>query len=152
MYLTIQKLFFDIGGYEITGTVPGLDKTVGETLLEPAFIYNKQIQKLLNAGIQINGMAHISGGGLLENIPRILPNNCTVEIKKGSWPILPVFSVMQEIGNIDESEMYRTFNMGIGLTIIVPNKEKEKIKDLITAYEIGKVIEGNNHKPEVVLK
>ena len=64
-------------------------------------------------------MAHISGGGLVENIPRILPSDCTVEIKK-SWPVLPVFKIMQEIGNIDENEMYRTFNMGIGMVLIVP--------------------------------
>jgi phosphoribosylformylglycinamidine cyclo-ligase len=93
-------------------------------------------------------MAHISGGGLVENIPRILPSDCAVEIKKDSWPALSVFKVMQEIGNIDENEMYRTFNMGIGMVLIVPAEQKQKIfsmlKDKIHVYEIGNVIQGKS--------
>ena len=92
-------------------------------------------------------MAHISGGGLVENIPRILPNNCAVEIIKNSWNILPIFKQMHKLGNIPESEMFRTFNMGIGLVIIVPKNEVDKIKSQlkvkISIYEIGKVIKGN---------
>ncbi len=151
-YSLARKLFFEVGQYNVFDSIPEFDKSVGETLLEPSYIYNYYLQLLLQNKNQINGMAHISGGGLIENIPRILPSNCTVEIKKGSWPVLPVFNVMQEIGNIDEGEMYRTFNMGIGMAIIVPEFAKDKInsllKDKISVFEIGKVIQG---KPKVSL-
>ena len=149
-YSLARKLFFEVGQYNISDTISGLDKSIGETLLEPAYVYNNYIQLLLKDKIQINGMAHISGGGLVENIPRILPSNYTVEIKKDSWPILPVFKTMQEIGNIDENEMYRTFNMGIGMVLIVPAEQKQEIfsilKGKIAVYEIGKVVPG---KPKV---
>ena len=151
-YSLARKLFFEVGQYKVFDSIPEFDKSVGETLLEPSYIYNNYIQLLLQNKIQINGMAHISGGGLVENIPRILPSNCTVEIKKDSCPVLPVFNVMQEIGNIDEDEMYRTFNMGIGMVIIVSEFAKDKInsilKDKIPVFEIGKVIQG---KPKVSL-
>ncbi|MFC1527147.1 phosphoribosylformylglycinamidine cyclo-ligase [Candidatus Neomarinimicrobiota bacterium] len=151
-YSLARKLFFEVGQYKAFDSIPEFNKSVGETLLEPSYIYNNYIQLLLQNRIQINGMAHISGGGLVENIPRILPSNCTVEIKKDSCPVLPVFNVMQEIGNIDEDEMYRTFNMGIGMVIIIPEFAKDKInsilKDKISVFEIGKVIQG---KPKVSL-
>lgn len=146
-YSLARKLFFDVGNYTVHDKVNGLDKTVGEALLEPAYIYHPFIQLLLGNNVKINGMAHISGGGLVENIPRILPSNYSVEIKKNSWPILPVFKVMQKLGNVDEAEMYRTFNMGIGLVIIVPKADVERTKLLlnqqIPVHEIGKVIPGN---------
>jgi len=149
-YSLARKLFFEIGQYAVSDTVSDLDKSIGETLLEPSYIYNNYIQLLLQNSIQINGMAHISGGGLVENIPRILPSNCAVEIKKESWPVLPVFKTMQEIGNIDENEMYRTFNMGIGMVLIVPAEQKQEIfsmlKSKIDVYEIGNVVHG---KPKV---
>jgi phosphoribosylformylglycinamidine cyclo-ligase len=151
-YSLARKLFFEVGQYNVYDRIPELEKSVGETLLELSYIYNNYIQLLFQNKIQINGMAHISGGGLIENIPRILPSNCTVEIKKGSWPVLPVFEVMQEIGNIDETEMYRTFNMGIGMVLIVPVSVKDKIVSMlnnkITVFEIGKVVQG---KPTVSL-
>jgi len=145
-YSLARKVFFELGQYAVSDRLPHLAKSIGETLLEPSYIYNNYIQLLIQNKIQINGMAHISGGGLVENIPRILPSDCAVEIKKGSWPILPVFKTMQELGNIDEAEMYRTFNMGIGLVIIVPEFVKNKIilflKDTISVFEIGNVVPG----------
>ena len=149
-YSLARKLFFEVGQYNVSETISDLDKSIGETLLEPAYVYNNYIQSLLRAKIQINGMAHISGGGLVENIPRILPSDCAVEIKKDSWPVLPVFKVMQEIGNINENEMYRTFNMGIGMVLIIPVEQKQKIFSIlntkIAIYEIGNVVQG---KPKV---
>ena len=145
-YSLARKLFFEIGQYDVSDTILNLDKSIGKTLLEPSYIYNNYIQLLLQNSIQINGMAHISGGGLVENIPRILRSNCAVEIKKDSWPVLSVFKVMQEIGNINEKEMYRTFNMGIGMVIIVPAEQKQEIlsilKGKISVYEVGKVVQG----------
>lgn len=147
-YSLARKVFFEIGQYKVSDTIPDLDKSIGETLLEPSYVYNNYIKSLLKNNIQINGMAHISGGGLIENIPRILPLNCAVKIKKDCWPVLPVFKVMQEIGNISENEMYRTFNMGIGLVMIVSNSEKDKIfkllKKQINVFEIGRVVRGKS--------
>ncbi len=146
-YSLARKLFFEVGQYKVSDILPSLNKSIGETLLEPSYIYNNYIQLLLQNKLQINGMAHISGGGLVENIPRILPSDCAVEIKKESWPVLPVFKVMQDIGNINDAEMYRTFNMGIGMTLIIPAEQKRNIisalKKKIAIYEIGKVLKGS---------
>ena len=113
-YSLARKLFFEVEEYNVSDTISGLDKSIGETLLEPSYVYNNYIQLLLQNKIQINGMAHISGGGLVENIPRILPSDCSVEIKKETWPVLPVFRTMQDIGNIDENEVGDT---GFGFSI-----------------------------------
>jgi len=149
-YSLARKIFFEIGQYDVSDTISDLDKSIGEILLEPSYIYNNYIQLLLQNSIQINGMAHISGGGLVENIPRILPSNCAVKIKKESWSVLPVFKTMQEIGNIEDGEMYRTFNMGIGMVLIVPAEQKQEIFSIfngkIAIYEIGNVVNG---KPKV---
>ena len=146
-YSLARKLLFDIAKYKIDDDIQGLNKNIGETLLEPAYIYNQYIQLLLDNKITINGMAHISGGGMVDNIPRILPKGCSVKIFLNSWPILEIFKVLKDIGNINQNEMFRTFNMGIGLVIIVQKTEVEKIKSLlankIDIYVIGKVITGN---------
>ena len=151
-YSLARKVFFEVGQYKASDKISKLEKSVGETLLEPSYIYNNYIQLLLHNNVQINGMAHISGGGLVENIPRILPQDCAVELKKGSWSILPVFEVIQDIGNITEPEMYRTFNMGIGMVLIVPASAQDKIismlKNKIKVFKLGKVVAG---KPEVIL-
>ena len=152
-YSFARKLFFEIGGYDVNDTIPELEKSVGLTLLEPHINYTNHVFAVLDAGINVKGIAHITGGGLVENIPRILPDGCGVDIKKGSWPILPVFDVMQSLGNVDEDEMYRAFNMGIGMVFIVsPNNvgsAKNVLKDLTEVYEIGSVVSGES---KVVLK
>ena len=152
-YSFARKLFFEIGGYDVNDTIPELEKSVGLTLLEPHINYTNHVFAVLDAGINVRGIAHITGGGLVENIPRILPDGCGVDIKKGSWPILPVFDVMQSLGNVDEDEMYRAFNMGIGMVFIVsPNNvgsAKNVLKDLTEVYEIGSVVSGES---KVVLK
>lgn len=152
-YSFARKLFFEIGGYDVNDTIPELEKSVGLTLLEPHINYTNHVFTALDSGIDVKGIAHITGGGLVENIPRILPDGCGVDIKKGSWPILPVFDVMQSLGNVDEDEMYRAFNMGIGMVFIVsPNNvgsAKNVLKDLTEVYEIGSVVSGES---KVVLK
>ncbi|MDP7565355.1 MAG: phosphoribosylformylglycinamidine cyclo-ligase [Candidatus Marinimicrobia bacterium] len=146
-YSFARKLFFEIGGYDVNDTIPELEKSVGLTLLEPHINYTNHVFTALDSGIDVKGIAHITGGGLVENIPRILPDGCGVDIKKGSWPILPVFDVMQSLGNVDEDEMYRAFNMGVGMVFIVsPNNVGSAInalKDLTEVYEIGSVFHGN---------
>jgi len=125
-----------------------LPASIGEVLLTPHLNYTKPVLHLLANKIPIKGMAHITGGGVLENIPRILPQHCAVEIHKDSCPVLPVFQVLRQLGQLDDNEMYRTFNMGIGLIMIVPAEAitsmKQALQDFpaFPLYEIGQVIDG----------
>jgi len=146
-YSLARKVFFDIGNYNANDEIPGLNKSVGLTLLEPHINYTKHLFEILNSNIPVKGIAHITGGGLLENIPRILPDGLSVTIKKKSWPSLPVFSCIQSIGEIEQKEMFRTFNMGIGMVFVL---DKEHISAVNTAlekhskvYEIGHVVLGD---------
>ena len=152
-YSFARKLFFEIGGYDVNDTIPELEKSVGLTLLEPHINYTNHVFATLDAGIDVKGIAHITGGGLVENIPRILPDGCGVEIQKGSWPNIPVFDVMQSISDVDEDEMYRAFNMGIGMIFIVSPDDigavTDALKDLTGVYEIGSVVNAEN---KVLLK
>src|SRR5690606_371345 len=91
-----------------------------------------QIGPLLDGG-KIKGLAHITGGGFLENIPRILPDGVGVEINRGTWPELPVFGLMQKLGNVTDGEMFRTFNMGIGMILICAERDKDPLKDALSA-------------------
>ena len=148
-YSFARKLFFEIGEYDVNDTTPELKKSIGLTLLEPHINYTNHVFATLDAGIDVKGIAHITGGGLVENIPRILPDGCGVEIQKGSWPNIPVFDVMQSIGNVDDDEMYRAFNMGIGMTFIVSPDDigavTDALKDLTDVYEVGFVVSGEKH-------
>src|SRR6476620_3122256 len=116
-YSLARKLFFEIGGHKPDTYLEDLGSTVGEALLATHQSFLPQIGPLLDTGL-IKGLAHITGGGFLENIPRILPENVSVEINRGTWPELPVFGVMQKLGNVEQKEMFRTFNMGIGMVIV----------------------------------
>ena len=143
-YSLARKLFFEIGGYDVNDTIPELEKSVGLTLLEPHINYTNHVFGVLDKEIVVKGIAHITGGGLVENIPRILPDGCDVEIYKGSWPGVSIFNVMQSIGNVDENEMYRAFNMGIGMIIITAPDRVNSIKKIIDVHEIGFVVAGGN--------
>ena len=148
-YSLARKIFFDIGKYEVNEIPAGLDKPIGNWLLEPHINYTNVIFSLLEKNIDIKGLAHITGGGLVENIPRILPDNCAVNIQEGSWPSLPLFDVMRSIGNIPKNEMFRVFNMGIGMVLFADTKSTNSIKknlaesDANEIFEIGKVISGS---------
>ena len=145
-YSFARKLFFDIGKYDVNDAIEELEKSVGLTLLEPHINYTNHVFTVLDQNIDIKGIAHITGGGLLENIPRILPGGCGVKIQKGSWPTPPVFDVMQHIGKVDEKEMCRTFNMGIGMVFIVDPSNIDTVKNALNnltgVYEIGTVVKG----------
>ena len=145
-YSFARNLFFDIGKYDVNDAIEELEKPVGLTLLEPHINYTNHVFAVLDQSIDIKGIAHITGGGLLENIPRVLPDGCGVNIQKRSWPKPPVFDVMQHIGNVDKNEMYRTFNMGIGMVFIVDPSNIDTVKNalnnLTEVYEIGTVVKG----------
>ena len=146
-YSLARKLFFEIAGYSVDTHLPTLGATIGSALLEPHRSYLAPLDGLLDEG-RIKGLAHITGGGLLENIPRILPAGTSVAIARGTWPVLPIFTLMQQLGNIPDSEMYRTFNMGVGMVIVTSPQEAEAIHSHLArrgepCYEIGRVIEGD---------
>jgi phosphoribosylformylglycinamidine cyclo-ligase len=141
-----RKLFLEVAGYTVNTEVDELGTTVGKALLQPHLSYLRALDGLLDKKV-VKGLAHITGGGLTDNIPRILPEGTAVEIRGGSWPILPVFSLLQQIGNVPAAEMYRTFNMGVGMVIICAHHDAEFIQSHIDTlrghcYRIGTVISG----------
>jgi phosphoribosylformylglycinamidine cyclo-ligase len=154
-YSLARKILFTDNNYSVTDIIPELgSKSLGEILLAPHRSYAKPVFEILNAGIEINAMAHITGGGFIENIPRVLPENLSIEINKGSWKVLPIYNFMQKISNVPEQEMYRVFNMGIGLILIIDPKDKAAVETILSKYtdtfsEIGKVVVGNK---KVILK
>lgn len=142
----VRKLFFGINNFDINTRFEELDCTLGEELLKPTKIYVKTVQALI-AKHQINGIAHITGGGFIENIPRTIPSGLKAAINYGSWDIPPVFKLMQKLGNIEEKEMFNTFNMGIGLVLAVGSEAAEDILQTLKelgekAYIIGSVAKG----------
>jgi phosphoribosylformylglycinamidine cyclo-ligase len=123
-----RKVLLENGKLGINDKVAGLDKTIGLEMLEPTRIYVKPLLNLLKV-FNIKGLVHITGGGFYDNIPRIIPQSCSCVINKGSWYIPPIFDVIREIGEIEEKEMFRVFNMGIGMMIIVAEKECQGVLD-----------------------
>lgn len=151
-YSLARKLFFDVAGHKVDTHVDELGQSIGASLLQPHLSYLPALEGLLDKNL-IKGLAHITGGGLTENIPRILPEGTGVHITRETWPVLPVFKLMQEIGNVSDSEMFRTFNMGVGMVIVAAPQDAESIKAHLkergeAVYEIGRVTEG---KGEVVI-
>jgi phosphoribosylformylglycinamidine cyclo-ligase len=146
-YSLARKLFFDVAGYQADTHIARLDRTIGAALLEQHKSYLPALEGLLDSNL-IKGLAHITGGGLLENIPRILPEGTGVTIERETWPVLEIFKLMQELGNVADPEMFRTFNMGVGMIIICAPQDVETIKSHLEArgeavYQIGRVTEGN---------
>lgn len=145
-YSLVRKLFFEVNNYDINTKFEELPDTLGEELLKPTRIYVRTVQALMEK-YTINGIAHITGGGFIENIPRTIPSGLKAVIKCGSWDIPPIFSLMQRLGNIEEKEMFNTFNMGIGLVLAVREEDSAQIIDTLKAlgekaYIIGKVAAG----------
>jgi phosphoribosylformylglycinamidine cyclo-ligase len=145
-YSLARKLFFDVAGYKPDTHLPSLQLTAAEALLLPHLSYLKPLDGLLDTG-WIKGLAHITGGGLTDNIPRILPEGTAVQIRKGSWPVLPVFDLLCELGNVSDREMYRTFNMGVGMVIVCARENVTAVTNHLRDvenpwFEIGEVVEG----------
>ena len=147
-YSLVRKIF-NLENIELNKKMPELDnKSLGDVLIEPTRIYVKPILSLLKK-IKVKSIANITGGGFYENIPRALPDNMTAKISKESVPVLPIFKLMQSVGNIDERDMYNTFNMGIGMVVIVSKEDEKDAKKVLEelgekAYTLGEVIEGND--------
>ena len=142
-YSLVRKICFELLGLKVDSHVPELGKTLGEELITPTRIYSETIQSLVR-DLPIQGLAHITGGGIMDNIVRIIPQACGIAIKKGSWDIPPIFPFLQEAGNVDEKEMMRTFNNGIGLVAVVPEENVQEVLNRLTgsgerAWAIGQV-------------
>ena len=140
-YSLVRKIFFDELKMSVNDRVDEFGRTLGEELLEPTKIYAKIISSLIK-NFQIFGISHITGGGIRENLPRILPANCQAVISRSSWTQQPIFHVIKKAGNITEEEMLRTFNNGIGLIIVVAEKDVQDVVQQIHAmdeitYQIG---------------
>src|SRR5215216_1480960 len=145
-YSLARKLFFEVAGYDVQTRLDALGETVGEALLRPHLSYLRPLEGLLDTGA-VKALAHITGGGLLENIPRVLPEGTAVEIDKGSWPVPQLFRIMQELGNVSEAEMHRTFNMGVGMVVVCSPVDAVAVKTHLdnlgeTCYTIGRVTRG----------
>ncbi|WP_404303387.1 phosphoribosylformylglycinamidine cyclo-ligase [Paenibacillus sp. DP01] len=144
----VRKLLLEQQGYDLHDEIEGLNGKLGDVLLEPTKIYVKSVLALLDK-VKVKGMAHITGGGFIENIPRVLPDHVNVDIQYGTWPILPIFQLMQEKGEISNKDMFTTFNMGIGMVIVVEAEHAQTALEVLkeqgeAAYVIGKVTEGSS--------
>lgn len=145
-YSLVRKIVFENSNLALDKTYEGFTKSLGEELLTPTRIYVKPILEVLKK-YEVNGMAHITGGGFIENIPRMLPEGLQAEVDYGSWPIPPIFDLLQQAGNLDKKEMFNIFNMGVGMALAV---DEEIVSDTIhileehgeKAYIIGRVKEG----------
>lgn len=141
----VRKIFFTDGGFGIDHVFPELGKPLGEELLTPTRIYVKSLLNL-KRDFNIKGLAHITGGGLPENLPRVLPQGCRAVVKRGSWPIPPIFNLMKKLGNIPEPDFLRTFNCGIGMAVVVPREQAADALERLSglgekAWLIGSIAE-----------
>jgi len=149
-YSLVRKVVFERAGLKVTDPIPELGRTVGEALLEPTRIYARPVRQVLahyRVKSVVHGIAHITGGGLRENIERILPPGVQVVLERGSWPVPPVFTWVQRLGDIDQEEMERVFNMGIGMVLLVSPYYAESVRHQlaqagVASWPIGQAIEG----------
>ena len=147
---SLVRKVFDVEHADLTSPVEALGgKSLGEALLTPTRIYVKAVKALLKGGVDVHAVSHITGGGFYENVPRMMTDGLTAQIKLGSFPVLPIFELIQKTGNIPERDMYNTFNMGVGMILAVPAAQAQQALDILsaageTAYQIGEVVAGED--------
>ena len=145
---SLVRKVFDVEHADLKTPMDELNgKSLGEALLEPTRIYVKAVKAVLGAGVDVHAVSHITGGGFYENVPRMMVDGLTAQIKLDSFPTLPIFSLIQKAGNIPARDMYNTFNMGIGMILAVPSAQAQAALDALaaageTAYQIGSVVAG----------
>ena len=145
-YSLARKLLFDVGHYTADSYVNELKGKVGNELLRTHKSYWPVVKKLVAAEC-VSALAHITGGGITENLPRVLPRTVAAVIETGSWPVLPIFEHLQQLGNVPQDEMFRTFNMGLGMLLVVPAKKFKKAQTVLEragekAYTVGRIVKG----------
>ncbi|MCZ2074480.1 MAG: phosphoribosylformylglycinamidine cyclo-ligase [Bryobacteraceae bacterium] len=143
-YSLARKLLFDVAGYSPKTFLPELKCSVGEELLKVHRSYRKPMLALLEAGL-LKGAAHVTGGGITDNLPRVLPKGLVARIKAASWPVLPVFEVLKRVGNMPEEDYRRTFNLGLGMILVVGSQKLRAVLRLLDAlkepyHQIGAII------------
>lgn len=146
-YSLVRKLLLEKEEMKLDEFIDELGSTLGNVLLEPTKIYVKSVLQVIKK-VQVKGISHVTGGGFFENIPRILPNSVNAEINLGSWEKPPIFDLIQKRGNVSLEEMFKTFNMGIGMMLVISPEDKDKVLEILasngeTGYLIGKINEGN---------
>ena len=145
-YSLARKLLFGVAGYSPDTYVNEMKAKVGNELMRTHRSYWPILRRLLDADC-VGAMAHITGGGITENLPRVLPKGTAAIVEMGKWPVLPIFTHLQKLGNIEQAEMMRTFNMGIGMVLVVPSKKFKKVMTLLDrigekGYTIGRIVKG----------
>jgi len=140
-YSLARSIFFETMGLKTSSRLPELKKTLGEELLRVHVNY-QPLMESLPAGL-VHAAAHITGGGLLDNLPRVLPKGCQANIRKGSWRVPAIFQILEAGGRVDPVEMFQVFNMGIGMVLIVPKKRAEEAVRLTRGRVIGEIVEGS---------
>jgi phosphoribosylformylglycinamidine cyclo-ligase len=145
-YSLARKLFFEVAGHDPSTRLEELGTTIGEALLAPHKSYLRPLDGLLDTGA-VKALAHVTGGGLLENVPRVLPAGTAVRVERGSWPVPALFEVMRRVGNVSDYEMHRTFNMGVGMVVVCSPHDAEAVESHLKSqgepsYRIGRVISG----------
>jgi phosphoribosylformylglycinamidine cyclo-ligase len=145
-YSLVRKLLLEHLGLSLEDTLEGLETNLGDALIEPTKIYVKPVLSVLDK-VSVKGMVHVTGGGFIENIPRVLPEGLGGEVKLGSWPQLPIFKAIEKTGLVEERELYKTFNMGIGFIMIVKSDQASSLIETLKdagqeAYEIGTITSG----------
>ena len=146
-YSLARKLFFEVARYTPDTFVSEIKNKAGAELMRTHKSYWPVVRRLIEAEA-VNAMAHITGGGITENLPRVLPKGTAASIQLGSWPVLPVFTHLQKLGNVDQDEMLRTFNMGIGMILVVPAKKFKRVQTILDrvnekGYTIGRIVKGD---------
>lgn len=146
-YSLARKICFEVAGLGVDDDMPGVGQTVAEALMAPHTSYAKLMQIVMKV-VEVRGMAHITGGGITENLPRILPEGLSAEIDLNTWSVPPVFRFLMETGNVTESEMLRTFNVGQGLLFVVTEAQAEKALNTVdqagrSAVRVGRIIRGD---------
>jgi phosphoribosylformylglycinamidine cyclo-ligase len=149
-YSLARKIFFERMKLRPDTILPELRNSIGDELLKVHASYGPLVQAVLKkfkGGREIKGLAHITGGGFIDNVPRVLPKKCDALIKKGSWEVLPIFKLLAEKGDVSEAELYQVFNMGVGMTMIVPADKADAVLRFVrsrkqTAWIIGEIVRG----------
>ncbi|MBQ6806044.1 MAG: phosphoribosylformylglycinamidine cyclo-ligase [Lachnospiraceae bacterium] len=145
---SLVRKVFDITKESLDTYYDELGATLGEALLAPTRIYVKALKSIKDAGVTVKGCSHITGGGFYENIPRMLPEGVHAEVKKDSYPVLPIFKLLQKTGNLEEKMMYNTYNMGLGMVLAIDPADVDKTMEAIkaagdTPYVVGQIIAGD---------
>ena len=145
-YTLARRIVFDVMKLTVDAVLPGTGRTVGDELLTPTRIYARPVQALLPRA-EVHAMAHVTGGGLPGNLPRVLPEGCRARISRTAWTPPPVFATLQHAGRVDETEMFRAFNMGIGYVIVLPPKDVDRATDVLrdageTVLRLGEIVAG----------